>query len=574
MSAPDRLVRRLRLNAGNEDDVRAVLPRIADGLRCASLPDAGGRVLLVRRLDLGRIPRDATAQSLSLLIERRVAEIGRTWVEGGSEGADRADCVCFPNPLEARIRLTERLARGQPEEGWYWKLAVPEYRANRSAAENLLAVAMEVAAWPEARIALPVFAAQLVAAGCSAPFAAAIPLGAGEALLRAAGISTSAPSRATVAVAHGNVPDEVHSPAAARPSLPAWLTVLIRMAGPARERYRPAPAPVRDVVAHTRNIAPPAANDATAASVCPPAAPHRLSDTAEVAASGPSRGTGHSESRGKRRRNPVAHPEGRSANRTNLAVGRSSPHGSHSRASDPAPASAAAGRRQTPPGAADQERRPSSLRALPDQAASDFPAPAAVPNDEAVATPWLAPTDAGGILFLLPILARLGIEALADRLGEDGDRFASRVCRAALRRLEIDADDACWSMFGEAPLNGCCDPGPPPAVWNVAELRPPKGCAAIGALPARWERADRLDALADLWLHAARRRLRRSAGIGLASLVLRPARLNATATHIDVHFRLRDIDLRVRRMGLDIDPGWLPWFGRVVGFHFDADASP
>jgi hypothetical protein len=24
----------------------------------------------------------------------------------------------------------------------------------------------------------------------------------------------------------------------------------------------------------------------------------------------------------------------------------------------------------------------------------------------------------------------------------------------------------------------------------------------------------------------------------------------------------------VRRLGLDIDPGWLPWFGRVVAFHY------
>jgi len=24
----------------------------------------------------------------------------------------------------------------------------------------------------------------------------------------------------------------------------------------------------------------------------------------------------------------------------------------------------------------------------------------------------------------------------------------------------------------------------------------------------------------------------------------------------------------VRRAGLDIDPGWLPWFGRVVAFQF------
>jgi hypothetical protein len=29
----------------------------------------------------------------------------------------------------------------------------------------------------------------------------------------------------------------------------------------------------------------------------------------------------------------------------------------------------------------------------------------------------------------------------------------------------------------------------------------------------------------------------------------------------------------VRRAGLDVDPGWLPWFGRVVNFHFDREQT-
>jgi hypothetical protein len=27
-------------------------------------------------------------------------------------------------------------------------------------------------------------------------------------------------------------------------------------------------------------------------------------------------------------------------------------------------------------------------------------------------------------------------------------------------------------------------------------------------------------------------------------------------------------DLRVRRRGLDRDPGWVPWYGRIVAFHY------
>jgi len=50
---------------------------------------------------------------------------------------------------------------------------------------------------------------------------------------------------------------------------------------------------------------------------------------------------------------------------------------------------------------------------------------------------------------------------------------------------------------------------------------------------------------------------------------MRPGFISLTPTHADMHFRLRDTDMRVRQLGLDIDPGWLPWFGRVVSFHYD-----
>jgi hypothetical protein len=35
-------------------------------------------------------------------------------------------------------------------------------------------------------------------------------------------------------------------------------------------------------------------------------------------------------------------------------------------------------------------------------------------------------------------------------------------------------------------------------------------------------------------------------------------------------FRLELVDIRVRRAGLDIDPGWTPWLLRVIHFHYVA----
>ena len=48
-----------------------------------------------------------------------------------------------------------------------------------------------------------------------------------------------------------------------------------------------------------------------------------------------------------------------------------------------------------------------------------------------------------------------------------------------------------------------------------------------------------------------------------------PARLWATETHLDVDLETKEIDLAIRLAGLDLDPGWVPWLGRVVTFHYD-----
>jgi hypothetical protein len=77
-----------------------------------------------------------------------------------------------------------------------------------------------------------------------------------------------------------------------------------------------------------------------------------------------------------------------------------------------------------------------------------------------------------------------------------------------------------------------------------------------------------VDLLVGAWLEAARRWSRRHARMGLAELVRRPGRVAATRTHVDLVFDVRRADVRIRRAGLDLDPGWLPWLGRVLSFHY------
>ncbi len=79
---------------------------------------------------------------------------------------------------------------------------------------------------------------------------------------------------------------------------------------------------------------------------------------------------------------------------------------------------------------------------------------------------------------------------------------------------------------------------------------------------------DDLDLLLRGLLTAVRRECRRRARLGLHDLVCRPARITATRTHVDLLFDLRRADVRVRGAGLDVDPGWVPWLGQVVRFHY------
>jgi len=213
-------------------------------------------------------------------------------------------------------------------------------------------------------------------------------------------------------------------------------------------------------------------------------------------------------------------------------------------------------------------------------------------------------TGAGGLLLLLPVLARLGYPEWLEAQPE-WSRFyiPHRVLAGVLSRLRIPEDDPAWRLAQYRPATR-----PPPrrfvapTRWrdglsagrgglrtaeceSTRTLWDPSGRLLLGAwcgpcprnLLRDWRRAkehvpgsnpDRTVLVTNAWVVAARRWLRRFAGIGLADLVMRPAALALTPTHADACFEIGQAELRIRRTGLDIDPGWVPWFGQVVAFRY------
>lgn len=532
MTTPNRRVRHLRLRAGNQADVGRVLPVLEDALRCASLPDTGSRLLLVRRLALGRIARDASAQALASVIEKRVAEVGGQWVEGGTAAAAGAAYVSFAGALEARTRLALRLARGAPHTEWYWPLAVPELRAAEGRSDALRRIAQAMAQWPEARRALPAWVAALVQAGQGGCLASAISASEGAALVRQVGLvmqdlpvqpgrgQVSPPAEEAAPEAWLNVPERAE---------PRWMRSLLAAAQPHRPALRGHPATTEHSSEAAHPAAAAAARDGRAGEL-PASTPH---GTAPLA--------------------PARAYLGR-------AIDRSEPKGAQEARTDPVPT--ARGRQEAakdwplPP-----LSRPSQAMPLaePPKRPADDPLPAA-PLWQHPARFDAEPTACAGLLFLLPVLARLGLPQWLAEAPDAG--FTPRVLQQALRRLRVPVHDPAWALVAAGVAEAGMQAAPAPACWSDPLL------AGSPDLTQALHAATDPDAQAAMWLTAARRWLRRAGRIGLASLVLRPGFIGLSPTHADLHFRLHDTDLRVRRLGLDLDPGWLPWFGRVVAFHY------
>jgi len=58
-------------------------------------------------------------------------------------------------------------------------------------------------------------------------------------------------------------------------------------------------------------------------------------------------------------------------------------------------------------------------------------------------------------------------------------------------------------------------------------------------------------------------------GVWKPELLTLPGQFRYSPSHIDFYAAMASIRLPVRLAGLDIDPGWLPWLGKVVRFHYE-----
>ena len=161
-------------------------------------------------------------------------------------------------------------------------------------------------------------------------------------------------------------------------------------------------------------------------------------------------------------------------------------------------------------------------------------------------------TEFGGLLFLAPQMKRLGI---IDTIQTD-PLFKERPLRWALHCLSLELVPADAHDPGVLAFCGLQPDKPPPG----------KDEPAMGRAEARrfeqWR--ERLVAVLcdDLgWRQMSDAHL-------LQRLCGRKARIVAEPGWIEVFLALADVCLDIRRAGLDLDPGFIPWLGVVIKFHY------
>ena len=545
MARHARVVEHLRLRGESESAVRHALPALEDAFRTASLPDAGATIVCVRRLRLGRLPSNGSPQNMALLIEKRFAEADWRVVHASEGGADAAEAVWFRDAFEAHETAALRIAAGQMLDAWFWRLALPGI-VTEMGGGNLRTIAFAIAAMEEAARALPAWTASLVRAGYRQQLIAALRPGDGHALLRAAGIASLPYARSGSVPAH-----ETRAPRKHVDDRATFVDVTAsRTGGQLPQRSTPiAERPSTRATQSADAIAAAPESAARASRGQPPL--RQLTTPSERGSDQKFEPPSNQLMRGAKAQWETARDQFMEGAVPDAVGDRREER-----------------RTASPPDAPPGQRAAAVNRSVRAEGGSrDQAADAPVAFTSPWQLPCAAPTAAGGLLFLLPVLERIGFADWSAGRGPEEPEpevLAAQILHLLLSRLRVDEDDPVWGLAAAFRLKPEATEFTNTGDLSGAQLQPdqPSNLGGFRLQPEGCVRAA-------IWLTRCRRYLRRHVSIGLASLVVRRARVAITPTHVDIFFRLNAADVRVRRAGLDIDPGWIQWFGRVVTFHYE-----
>ncbi len=478
-----RHVRHLRLACTQEDHARHGRILLEDALRTASFGDEG-RLVVIRQLNVGRIPLRASATHWSQRIEESYRRLQPIPISIDSSGAERAAAVYFANAYEPWLRLAARAATGQPCAEWYWRAALPGWTSRLNATATL-------------RLAFRALVAQ---GGLKLTLALGWRLRSLAPLLRALEVADLADMQREVT----SGADDSLARAASASNLNARLSA---------RRFDAQLDPAEAAIAAswpTRDL--------------------RLRWLAAAC---------------------LARERVRGASAAfSFDVTRTAIEALVRHWSEPTPDQTSARMAEAPTAPA-HDAAPHPTLQPPDP---DKPAPDPISADHAV-------TRAGGLFFVVPLLIRAGLPEFITTLPIDQRAaYPWHVLRLILRH----ALGGTVAFGPPPPAEACPTPRRHGQIHSETAIASDPLAAALADLP---EAAPNLGR----WLIRANRPALRLAGLNLRQIVQRPALVSWSPTHIDFFFRADDADVRLRRAGLDVDPGWVPWLDRVIHYHYNRE---
>jgi len=603
--------------------VRRGVTILEDAFHTASLPWAhGGRLVIVRSLSVGKIhPRQSSA-SVAIAIERSLRGLSSVAVHAESPNASAQPAVYFRDDAEPLIRLAVRLARGETPSDWFWPLAARPWKPGmdrQTAIAVLFGQVMRTNAGPAAGIHMM---DQLVRHHAIDSVLSSLEPASGNRLLghfgwAAPSISTQVPS-----LTPEPIPETIHS--RWRPVLQRWIARWaptdarsVWLAAVALTAERPGRVLDANLIRRAERLVTAIADTDRVAER------ERMAETVDRRATA----TADEEIAPCIRRSPsldrddvqrvskrdIASPEGTDMRR----VAEQDPSGV---VNDPSIGShTVAARENAPPSMLDTSGALNDASAKLATGRHHPPpkvihSPAQLDSHELILEEGLHFSGCG-LFFLVPLMVRLGIESFlrADPRWIE-DEFPIRLLCYVARQLEMPADDLLTAVFEVAEPESSPDhiDFVAPTAWrewlfdseHPWQLSKIEGSEDVQTLLdasgefvlAHW-RGSRPKSLSELlqdtsltegpmlkpqaetelvfaaWLAAIRGWCRRYAEMELEEIVCRPGHIVWTPTHIDVSFDQEQVDVRIRKAGLDIDPGWVPWLGRVIYFHYLYGAS-
>lgn len=570
LAANHRRIHKLSLKVSDSAHVYGAASRIEEAFRLVSLPGENeGRHYYFRSLNLGKFRKGEDVTLLTLRLQREFQRLMAEAVHAEDARAPVSAAVYFQSPIEPLRYALSRIARGLPLDAWFLRSAVPDFRLPSSRAEAVQSL-LEVSAQSSAgQVNTAHLLAELLAHGELEPLLPLIPEQMAEEFLAAfthgqrflsefrealkdlieKTVPETVAPKITEAVAQflnrgefeslssvlpPDVADEVllaFSEVYAAPPLPvAWINLIqkaIRLWGTKDKRalwltisalIAEAPARVSD----SDLIYKAQAVILQVAGVISAQAPMRTSRRNEISISSSARAA-----KKKFIQKASEQPSTMKADATVSAI---------------------------------EEAIPQATAESPGEAVQKQSAPEQSATEKETAAATISPC--AGFYFLLHVLRHLGITEFLEANPKLLDvNFPWILLRALAAHVGIAEDDPLLSCAAEIPDH------PPGRKFAV---RIPAAWAEVFPKAQSKQSIKRTaHALARLWIVAVHRWLWRFGELRIHEVVQRRGAVSYSRPQLDITLLLRGVDVRIRRLGLDVDPAWVAWLGLIVRFHYE-----